>query len=152
MSGDVQVSVCAEPGDKPCQTFYGTSVPGSSLELQRVSGDVQLVGAASSFQKIVARVTDSLSDPVQGATVEFQAIIGRTADDVPIISGGDNNSGDDPLAIILGSWAQLVVSGGNGLVSLQPSTGGFTGDLAIMGSATAGSASLPFVLQSLGPP
>jgi hypothetical protein len=152
MSGDVQVSVCAEPGDAPCQTFYGTSVPGSSLQLQRVSGDVQLVSGTDSFQKIVARVTDSLSDPVQGATVLFQAIIGRTADDAPIISGGDNNPGNDPLAIILGSWQQPVVSDGNGLVTLQPSTGGFTGDLAILGSATAGSASLPFVLQSLGPP
>jgi hypothetical protein len=113
---------------------------------------VQLVGASNSFQKIVARVTDSLSDPVQGATVNFQAIIGRTTNDAPIISGGDNNPGNDPLAIILGSWQQPVVSDGNGLVTLQPSTGGFTGDLAILGSATAGSASLPFVLQSLGPP
>jgi len=152
MSGDVQVSVCVEPGDKPCQTFYGTAVPGSSLQLQRVSGDVQLVSGAGSFQKIVARVTDSLSDPVQGATVVFQAIIGRTADDAPIISGGDNNPGNNPLPIILGSWQQPVVSDGNGLVSLQPSTGGFTGTLAILGSAAAGSASLPFMLQSLGPP
>jgi len=127
-------------------------VPGSSLQLQRVSGDVQLVGSSSSFQNIIARVTDSLSDPVQGATVVFQAIIGRTADDTPILSGGDNNPGNDPVAIILGSWQQPVVSDGNGLVTLQPSTGGFTGDLVIMGSATAGSASLPFVLQSLGPP
>lgn len=152
MSGDVQISICVEPGDKPCQTFYGTAVPDSSLQLQRVGGDVQLVSGTGSFQKIVARVTDSLSDPVQGATVLFQAIIGRTADDAPIISGGENNSGNDPLAIILGSWQQPVVSGGNGLATLQPSTGGFTGDLAILGSATAGSASLPFVLQSLGPP
>jgi hypothetical protein len=151
MSGDVQVSVCVEPNDNPCQTFYGTSVPASSLQLQPVSGDMQLVGATGNFQSIVVRVTDSLSDPVLGATVIFQAIIGRTADDAPIISGGDNNAGNDPLAVILGSWQQPVVSGANGLVNIQPSTGGFTGDIAILGSAATGSASLPFVLQALGP-
>ncbi|HEX8816834.1 MAG TPA: IPT/TIG domain-containing protein [Terriglobales bacterium] len=152
MSGDVQVSVCAEPGDKPCQTFYGTAVSGSLLELQPVSGIDQMTASVSGFQPIVARVTDTLSDPVQGATVLFQAIVGRTADDAPIISGGDNNPGHDPLAIILGSWQQSAVSGEGGLVSVPPSSAGVTGEVGVLGTASAGSATLPFVLQSVGPP
>jgi hypothetical protein len=152
MSGTVQISVCAEPGDKPCLTFYGISVSGSSLQLQPVSGDQQMVGAITGLQPVVARVTDTLSDPVQGATVVFTAIVGRTADDAPLISGGDNNSGNDPLAVILGSWQASSVSSAGGLVSVSPSTSGLTGELAIMGTASAGSASLPFTLQVIGPP
>ena len=153
MSGDEQVSVCVEPGDAPCQTFYGTSVPASSLRLQPVSGDVQLITVGQNFQPVTVRVTDASTppNPVLGASVVFQAIVGRTEGNVPIVFGGDTNINENPLPIILGSWQVPVASDANGLASIQPSTGGFSGALAILGTATAGAGSLQLGLQSLWP-
>jgi IPT/TIG domain-containing protein len=152
MAGDERVSVCVEPGDNPCQTFYGTAVPGSSLQLQVVSGQVQFSNSENGLQSIGMRVTDSATppDPVQGAAVEYQAIIGRSAGDAPIIPAGDGLFGPNSLPIILGSWIVPAVSDGNGLVGVQPSTGGYPGDLAIEGTVNTGASSVPFLLQVFG--
>jgi hypothetical protein len=152
MSGDERVSVCVEPGDAPCQTFYGTAVPGSALQLQPVSGMAQLVSSSSGLQSVVARVTDSANPPhpVQGVAVNFVADIARADIDHPILPGGDGGFGNQPPPIILGSWQSPATSDSRGIVTVQPSTGGFSGGLAIVGSATAVSASLPFGLEILG--
>jgi hypothetical protein len=151
-ASDLQGSACVGSNNNPCQSFYVLSVLASNLQLQRVAGDVQWVSTTSDFQPVWLRVTDSASppDPVQGAAVMFQALVGRTAGNSPIIPGGDNSGGNDPLPIILGSWQQSVVSGASGLASVQPSTDGFTGDLAILGSAMVGSSNSKFLLQALG--
>jgi len=153
LSGDVQVSVCVEPGDAPCKTFYGTAVPASSLRLQAVSGDLQLITVGPPFQPTTVRVTDASTppDPVLGVSVLFQSLLGRTNNDAPIVSGGDTTITRNPLPVILGMSQESVTSDANGLASMQPSTGGFTGALAILGTVTAGPGSLPFQLQSLWP-
>ncbi len=50
IAGDVQVSACVAPGNKPCQIFSATAVPASSLLLQPVGGSAQIlpVGKVSS--------------------------------------------------------------------------------------------------------
>ena len=153
VSADVQVSVCVEPGDVPCQTFYGTAVPASSLRLQAVAGDLQLITVGPAFQPITVQVTDTSTppDPVLGASVVFQSLLGRTNNDTPIVSGGDTTITRNPMPIILGTSQAAVVSNANGLATMQPSTGGFQGAIAILGTVTAGSGSLPFQLQSLWP-
>jgi hypothetical protein len=153
LAGDVQVSVCVEPGDAPCQTFYGTAMPASSLRLQAVAGDLQLMTVGPSFQPITVQVTDTSTppDPVLGVSVLFQSLLGRTTNDAPIVSGGDTTFTRDPMPIILGISQAFVTSDENGLASIQPSTGGFLGALAILGTVTAGPGSLPFQLQSLWP-
>ena len=102
VSADVQVSVCVEPGDVPCQTFYGTAVPASSLRLQAVAGDLQLVTVGFAFQPITVQVTDTSTppDPVLGASVVFQSLLGRTNNDTPIVSGGDTIITRNPMPII----------------------------------------------------
>ena len=153
LTGDVQVSVCVEPGDVPCKTFYGTAVPASSLRLQAVAGDLQLNTVGSGFQTVTVRVTDTSAppDPVLGVGVLFQSLLGRTNNDAPIALGGDTNFTRNAMQIILGTSQVSVNSDGNGLATMQPSTGGFQGALAILGTITAGPASLPFELQSLWP-
>jgi hypothetical protein len=153
LPGDVQVSVCVEPGDAPCDTFYGTAVPASSLRLQAVAGDLQFITAAASFQPLTVRVTDTSTppDPVLGVSVMFQSLLGRTNNDAPIVSGGDTIITRDAMPIILGMSQAFVTSDANGLASIQPSDGGFQGALAILGTVTAGFGSLPFQLQSLWP-
>ena len=70
----------------------------------------------------------------------------------PIVTGGDTTISRDPMPIILGMSQASVTSDANGLATMQPSTGGFQGALAILGAVMAGSGSLPFQLQSLWPP
>jgi hypothetical protein len=153
LPGDVQVSVCVEPGDAPCSTFYGTAVPASSLRLQAVAGDLQLVTVGPPFQPITVRVTDTSvpPNPVLGVSVLFQSLIGRTNNNAPVVTGGDTIITRDEMPIVLGISQASVVSDADGLATMQPSTGGFTGALAILGAVTAGSGSLPFQLQSLWP-
>jgi len=153
LPGDVQVSVCVEPGDAPCKTFYGTAVPISSLRLQAVSGDLQVVTLGTAFQPVTVRVTDTSAppNPVLGVGVLFQSLIGRPGNDAPIFLAGDTNVTRDSLQIILGTSQSSLTSDANGLAAIQPSTGGFQGALAILGVASAGPGSVPFGLQSLWP-
>jgi hypothetical protein len=153
LPGEVQVSVCVEPGDVPCKTFYGTAVPASSIRLQAVAGDLQLITLGTAFQPVTVRVTDTSTPPdtVLGVGVLFQSLLGRTSNDAPVVLGGDTEFTRNSMQIILGTTQVAVTSDANGLASMQPSTGGFQGALAILGVATAGPASLPFELQSLWP-
>jgi hypothetical protein len=153
LSGDVQVSVCVEPCDVPCKTFYGTAVPAPSLQLQPVAGGVQVMTVGPAFQQFAGRVTDSSSppDPVLGAGVLFQSLLGRTKNDAPVVLGGDTEFTRNSMQIILGTSQVSVASDANGLATMQPSTGGFQGALAILGMVTTGAGNLPFQLQSLWP-
>jgi hypothetical protein len=118
-----------------------------------VAGDLQLITVGSPFQPVAVRVTDTSvpPNPVLGASVLFQWLLGRTTDNAPIVSGGDTNITTNPMPIILGISQAAVTSDANGLASMLPSTGGFQGALAILGNVTAGPESLPFQLQSLWP-
>lgn len=153
MSGDVQVAVCVEPGDAPCKTFYGTAVSPSTLQMQPVAGNIQITNVGGNFHSVVLRVTDSSKtpNPVLGVSVLVQSVIGRTDNNTTIVSAGDTNIGRNPMPIILSSSQSYLTSDANGLVSFQPSTGGFQGALLILGTASAGAANLQFELQSLWP-
>jgi hypothetical protein len=83
--------------------------------------------------------------------VTFQSLIGRTTTNAPILSGGDTNITTNPIPIVLGMSQASVTSDAYGVASMQPSTGGFQGALAILGTVTAGPGNLPFQLQSLWP-
>jgi hypothetical protein len=153
MTSEVEGSVCVGPNKNPCENFYVFPVPSSGLQLQAVAGDFQAVTVGSVFQPVTVRITDTSvpPNPVLGAHVLFQSLLGRTSNDTPIISGGDTTISQNPMPIILGTSQVAVTSGANGLASVQPSTGGFTGALAILGTVTGGSGSMPFQLQSLWP-
>jgi hypothetical protein len=151
LAGDVQVSACVAPGDSPCQTFYGTAVPASGLQLQPVAGTSQLALAGQSFQAVTVRAMDFSTppNPVLGASVSFQYVVGKIPAGSTVLSGGDTTITGDPLPVILESGQSTVVSDANGLASFQPSSGGFTGTLEVLGSATAGQSTVPFALQVL---
>jgi len=129
-------------------------VPASSLQMQAVAGELQYIAVGQSFQPITVRLTDRSvpPNPVLGVSVAFQSLIGRTTGGEPIISGGDTRFTRNPLPIILGSSQNSATSDANGLATTQPSTGGFQGALAVLGSAAAGAGKVQFVLQSLWPP
>jgi hypothetical protein len=151
MSGDVQVSVCAEPGNAPCQSFYGTSVPASALQMQAVSGISQELLVGQNFVPVMIRVTDSSTppNPVLGAGVVFQVMVGRLPSNQPIIFVGQTGNTRPEIPVILSSSQATIQSDGNGLAAIQPSAGEIQGPIVILGAAGVGSSTTQFALQSL---
>lgn len=152
MSADVQVAVCVGPQNAPCQTFYGTSAPLSVLRLQPVSGTTQLVAVGQSFQPVTVEVTDNSMPPIPvlGASIGFQSVVARSNSNQPVITIGETTITQPALPVILSSSLQVAASDGNGLASIQPSAG-IQGATIILGTASAGSASVQYQLQSLWP-
>ena len=153
LSAEVDGNACIGSNNNPCVQFHVFPVPSSTLRLQAVAGDLQFITVGPPFQPITVRITDSSvpPNPVLGASVLFQSLLGRTNNAAPIVSGGDTNITDNPLPILLGTSQTPVVSDLNGMASMQPSTGSFQGALAILGTITAGGGTMPFLLQSLWP-
>lgn len=154
MAGDLLVSACVGPGNSPCLNFSGTSVAASGLQLEAVAGSPQVVTAGQAFQPVVVRVTDSSvpAIPVLGAGVAFQFTGERAGGDSTIISAGDTNIQNNPSPVILFNGQSAAQSDMNGLAMWKPTTEGFSGDVAILGTANAGTGQVPFALQTLPPP
>lgn len=150
-ASDVQVSICVAPANAPCQSFYGTDVPVSALRLQSVTGGMQEALVGQAFQPFTVRVTDSSAspDPVLGASVVFQSLVGRMPNNEPILWIGQSTSTQQPMPVILSSSQATVLSDINGLATIQPSTGGIQGAVVVLGTASAGNASQQFQMQSL---
>jgi hypothetical protein len=150
-ASDVQVSLCVAPANAPCQSFYGTAVPLSALRLRSVTGAMQEALVGQTFQPFTIRVTDSSAspDPVLGASVVFQSLVGRMPNNEPILWIGQSTSTQQPMPVILSSTQATVLSDINGLATIQPSTDGIQGAAVILGTASVGSASQQFQLQSL---
>ena len=152
-SAEVDGNACVGSNNNPCVGFHVFPVPSSAQRLQAVAGDLQLITVGPPFQPITVRITDTSvpPNPVLGASVMFQSLLGRTNNDAPIVSGGDTTITRDSMPIILGMSQASITSDANGFATMQPSTGGFQGALAILGTVTAGSGTMPFQLQSLWP-
>jgi hypothetical protein len=149
----VQLSVCVAPNNAPCVVFRAFAVALSSLQLQAVSGTLQIMQAGQTFQPAVVRVVDSSSPPhpVLGASVLFQSYAGLVPGNEPIIWAGETSITQPTMPVILATSHANVASDVNGLASFPLSTGGFPGSIAVVGSASAGNATLEFEAQQLGP-
>jgi hypothetical protein len=153
LAGDVQVSACVEPGDRPCQSFYATAVPVSAFRLEPVAGSVQVVSIGQNFQPVIVRVTDSSTppNPVRAASVIFESIVTRPSRGAPILTTGETIITHNAMPVILSSSQASVASDANGLATTQPSNGGLQGSTLIVGTTTSGTSALQFTLESLSP-
>jgi hypothetical protein len=151
LSGDVQVSACVAPGNAPCQIWNATAVPVSALQLQPVSGSTQVVGVGAGFAPVAVRVTDQATppDPVLGASVFFQSLVGRSPNNEPILWIAQSGISQPTIPVILAQSQMTVLSDVNGLASVQPTAGGVQGPVVIVGAASAGPGAVNFQLQSL---
>ena len=152
ISNAVQVSACAEPGDAPCQSFYLNVISTAQLQLEPVSGSVQVISSSQSFAPVIFRVTDSSSpaNPIVGASVLIQSAVMRPDFDAPIENTGETIVTQPTTPVILSSWQGTVISDGNGLATYQASTG-ISGSAEVEGTASVGSSSLMFELESVQP-
>ncbi len=140
IAGDVQVSACVAPANKPCQIFSATAVPASALRLQPVAGSTQILPVGQSFQPVAVRVTDSATP-----------VVSRPAPAPPPVSVGGIIVTRNPAPIIVSALQISVLSDAAGLATFQPSTGAAQEAIVIQGTSAAGTSSLPFRLQSLAP-
>ncbi|HXF14589.1 MAG TPA: hypothetical protein VN517_15645, partial [Terriglobales bacterium] len=130
-----------------------TMVQTSSLQLQPLSGTMQIAAPSQSFQPVVVRVLDSSSPPhpVFGANVAFLDYIGRMPGNEPIVWSGDSSISQPGMPVILAESKATVQSDINGTASFALSTGGVSGNVTVIGTATVGSSSLEYEAQQLGP-
>lgn len=152
LSSEVDGSACVTSGGTTnCQNFATFAVAPSELQVQAVSGATQEIRVGKTFEPVAIRVTDSSSppNPVSGAAVAFQLVIGRALNNEPVIWIGDLGITQNPMPVILGSAQSTIITDANGLAALQPSTNGIQGPLLILGTATVGGSSQRFTLQSL---
>lgn len=150
---EVHVLACAAPGNAPCShTFRIIPVALSSLQLQPVSGNLQLTFGTQPFLPIVIRVTDSsvAANPVTGAKVVLQVLTTQPQEDAPPVTIGDTSIRPHPVPIILGSYQIESTSDPNGLALFQMPPSEFP-DAAIQGTAFTGSATLQLQLRVLPP-
>jgi hypothetical protein len=150
LASEVDVSACVSPQNSPCRIFHVFAVPMSSLRLEPVAGSLQFVAVEQSFQPVTVRVLDTAGDPVRGASVTFQLLIGRVTTGDSGVSIGDTTIQHHPLPVILSSAKATLISDANGLTSIQLTSAGIPGAILIQGSAASGVASLPFAAQSFG--
>jgi hypothetical protein len=139
-TANVQLKACVAPGNAPCQIVYGNAVAPTMFNLQAVSGAGQVVTGAA-FQPLTVRVTDSSTppNPVLGASVLFQSTMLRPAgSNLTLPPGGPivNPTGTPDILSISQSSAQSDI---NGLASMMPSMGSYTGPLEIEIQVSAGS-------------
>ena len=150
LATEVDVSACVSPQNSPCRIFHVFAVPLSSLRLEPVAGSSQFIAVGQGFQPVTVRVLDTSGDPVRGANVTFQVLIGRDTGSDSGISIGDTTIQHHPLPVILSSTRMTLVSDANGLTSIQPTNSGNPGAILIQGTAASGVASLPFSAESFG--
>lgn len=134
-----QINACIAPNNNPCQNIFGNAVAMSALNLQPVAGAGQVI-AGSVFQPLTVRVVDSVTPPdsVLGASVLFQSAVLRPAgNNLEIVTGGDSNP-QSGMPVILSSTQSIVQSDSNGLASITPTVGSFSGTLEVEVQISAG--------------
>jgi hypothetical protein len=83
--------------------------------------------------------------------VAFLDYIGRMPGNEPIVWSGDSSISQPGMPVILAESKATVQSDINGTASFALSTGGVSGNVAVIGAASVGSSSLEFEAQQLGP-
>jgi hypothetical protein len=153
LAASVRVSICLATTNSPCQILNAAMVQTSSLQLQSVSGSLQLSMPGQSFQPVAVRVTDSSSPPhpVLGASVSFLDYVGRMPGNEPIVWAGESSISQPTMPVILAESKATQQSDIKGTAAFALSTGGVSGNAAVIGTATAGRSSVEYEAQQLGP-
>ena len=138
-TANLQLTACVAPGNNPCQTISGNPVATARLNLQAVAGAGQAV-TGPLFQPLTVRVTDSSAppNPILGASVLFQSTVMRPPGDGLPPAPGDPGGTQTGMPVILSASQITVQSDINGLASVVPSVGSFTGTLEIQIQISAG--------------
>jgi hypothetical protein len=145
-----QLSACVAPSNNPCQNISANPVAAAMVKLQAVTGAGQVV-TGSAFQPLTVRVVDSSTppNPVLGESVLFQSTVLRPAANDLVLNPGDPAVTQPGMPIFLSASQSTVQSDVNGLASITPLLGSFTGPLEIEIQVSAGTtATLQDVMET----
>ena len=148
----IQLSACVAPNNIPCQSIYGNAVAASAIVLQPVTGTSQIIAMGKPFQPLTVRITDSSvpPHPVLGSSVLFQSTVMRPTPDATAGTSGEINTASSGEPNILSVSQSSILSDANGLASIVPSVGTFTGPLEVLVMITTGTnAMLQYGLEAL---
>jgi len=153
LTSDVAISACTT-GTIACAIWNATAVPTDELLLEPVSGVTQVVNVGNGFVPVAVRVTDQASPPdaVQGASVFFESLTGRSPNNAPVLWLEQTGISQPTVPVILDQSQTIISSDVNGIASSQPTAGSIAGPILILGGASVGNLTLTFGLQSLSPP
>lgn len=152
ISSETDANACVTVGSvNRCSNLQVFPVSLASLQVQAVAGLNQTIAKSGTFAPVTVRVTDSASPPdvVLGAAVSFQSVIGRALNNQPLLWISNTGITQNPMPVVLSTYQTTVLSGVNGQATSQPSVGNVPGPVLILGSASIGSGSVQFILQSL---
>ncbi len=151
ISGDVVVSACVAPDNKPCQAFALFAVADTAQQMQLVSGGNQTVTLGDPFTPIVFRVVDSSPalNPVMGAMATFYSTLVMPDNDAGNELDDESAVGRYAMPVLFGGSQTQVVSDGSGTVSFTPSQGAIDRPLENQIRATVGAtAVMQFEVES----
>jgi len=148
LASDVNISACVAPSNAPCRTLIIHPVPDSQLNLQKSSGDAQVVPVGQAFSPVIVRVADNLGNPVIGMRVTFDVHVNEMTDSSATVSSGELVTGHTAETVTLSSSLVTVVSDANGLATL-PGITAQNMPVNVMIRALAGQSELDLELQSL---
>ena len=152
ITSETDANACVMIGSvNRCANLQVFPVSLASLQIHPVAGLSQTIAKNGSFAPATVRVTDSASPPdvVLGAGVSFQSVIGRALNNQPLLWISNTGITQNPMPVVLSTSQTTIVSDVNGQATFAPSAGNVQGPVLILGSASTGSVSVQFVLQSL---
>ena len=137
------ISACVAPGNAPCGIFNANPVPLDQQRLVQISGAGQVTNS-STFQPVKVQVTDGSSapNPVVAAPVTFQTTVLRPGGTVSFPGNGDTNPGNPAMPVILQVSATNATSDASGMVSLTPSSGGYSAPVEVDVRISAGTSAM----------
>lgn len=153
ISGDVVVSACVAPDNKPCQSFALFAVVDTAQQVQLVSGGNQTVTLGHPFTPIVLRVVDSSPslNAVMGAVVIFHSTLLMPDNDAGHEVIDESAVGRYAMPVLFGGSQTQVVSDGSGMASFTPSQGAIARPLENQIWATVGATVMQFEVESRWP-
>ena len=150
LASEVRVSACVAPGDNPCAIFHVFPVSGAGAQLQKLSGDQQLVSAGHAFAPLLLRVVDANNPPnaVSGVPVQFRVTAFRAQDQALATSNGEVTTTHFTQPVVLASSTMTVNTDGAGLAAVTPQFPAEWGALQIQVQAWATGVAAQFTLHT----
>jgi hypothetical protein len=148
LATDVNISACVAPDNAPCRTLIVHPVLSNALDVQRVSGDQQLVSVGESFAPVSLKIVDANANAVSGVPVEFLIDVYRAPNDTVRVVNGEAVTFTRDEPVVLTTSAITVFSDANGLVTL-PISINKAQPVQIIIQARAGEAEVALVLRSI---
>ena len=148
LTSDVNISACVAPGNAPCRTLIVHPVAASGLQVERVSGDQQLVSVGQNFAPLTLKVVETNANAVSGVPVEFLVDVYRAPNESVRSVNGEavTLTRDEP--VVLGTTVMTVFTDANGMVTL-PISANESQPVRIIVQARAGQSEVALLLRSM---